>query len=155
MENNAQNPLASGNQTPHSRTFKIAVVVLTELLILTAVFSLGVSIGFRKAGFTYSWGQNYSANFGGRGFMPLSPNSGQLFNSHGLDGTILNISKNIVVIKDEDSTEKSLIISPQTAIRFNFQSLNMADLKTGEEIVVIGEPNPQGQIEAKLIRVLN
>jgi RNase P/RNase MRP subunit p29 len=158
MENNSQNSTLdkiASNQTSRSWAFKIAVIVLAELIILTAVFSFGVSIGFRKAGFTYSWSQNYPNNFGGaRGLMP-PPSSGQLFNSHGLDGAILSVNKNIVVIKDEDSTEKSLVISPKTTIRFNFQSLQPADLKIGQEIVVIGEPNPQGQIDAKLIRVLD
>ena len=143
------------NKNPHSKIFKFAVALLAELIILIGVFSLGMSVGFRKAGFTYSWSQNYPNNFGGRQVLVAPPPSGAFFNPHGLDGTILNFDKNTLVLKDEDSTEKTVLISPQTSIRLNFQNLKPTDLKAGEEIVVIGEPNPQGQIEAKLIRVLN
>lgn len=140
-------------KTSHSKFFKITAVILAELILLIGAFSVGTKVGFRKAVFTYSWSQNYPNNFGGSKMMPPPPN-GQFFNPHGMDGTILSADKNTLVIKDGDNNEKTVIISAQTAIRQNFQSLGPTDLKTGEEIVVIGEPNPQGQIEAKLIRVL-
>jgi hypothetical protein len=143
------------NQTPHTKTFKFTIALLAELILLVGAFSLGVNVGLKKAGFTYSWSQNYPNNFGGRQALISPPPGNEFFNPHGLDGIILNADKNTVVIKDEDSTEKTLLISPQTTIRLNFQNLAPADLKTGEEIVVIGEPNGQGQIDAKLIRVLN
>jgi hypothetical protein len=139
----------------HSKIFKIVVAVLAELIILIGVFSLGLSVGFHKAGFTFAWGQNYANNFVGRKILNAVPPSSQFFNAHGVDGTILSLSTGSLVIKDADSNEKTLIISDQTAIRQNFQSLKASDLKVGQEIIAIGQPNPQGQIEAKLIRVLN
>jgi RNase P/RNase MRP subunit p29 len=150
-------PAASEDRfkTPHSKIFKFSIVLLAELILLIGAFSLGMNVGFRKAGFTYSWSQNYPNNFGGRPALTAPPPSSAFFNPHGLDGTILNSDKNTLVLKDEDSTEKTVLISSQTSIRMNFQNLKAADLKAGEEVVVIGEPNPQGQIEAKLIRVLN
>ncbi len=139
---------------PHSRIFKFVVVFLVELILLVGVFSLGIKIGFKKANFTSAWTQNYINNFGERRTLIQPPPSGAFFNPHDLDGTVLSIDKNTLVIKDEDNTEKIVLISPSTVIRLNFQNLQPADIKTGEETVVIGEPNPQGQIEAKLIRVL-
>jgi len=143
------------SKTPHSKVFKFVVALLAELILLIGTFSLGMNVGFHKAGFTYSWSQNYPNNFGGRQALVAPPPSSAFFNPHGLDGTILNSDKNTLVLKDEDNTEKTVLISSQTSIRLNFQNLKAADLKAGEEVVVIGEPNPQGQIEAKLIRVLN
>jgi RNase P/RNase MRP subunit p29 len=143
------------SKTPHSKIFKFVIALLAELIILVGIFSLGMNIGIKKAGFTYAWSQNYLNNFGGSRMMVAPPPSGQFFNPHGLDGTILSSDKNTLVIKGDDNTEKTILISPQTTIRFNFQNLQESDLKTGEEIIVIGDPNPQGQIEAKLIRVLN
>jgi hypothetical protein len=131
------------------------VALLAELIILIGIFSLGVNVGLKKAGFTYAWSQNYSKNFGGQ-FNPIpAPPDSQFFNAHGLDGTILTLDKNSIIIKDEDSNEKTVTVSAQTTIRQNFQNIKFTGLKTGEEIVVIGDPNPQGQINAKLIRVLN
>lgn len=143
------------NNAPHSKKFKFAIALLIELILLIGAFSLGINVGLKKAGFTYSWNQNYPNNFGGPRILLAPPPSGQFFNPHGLDGIILTLDNNTLVLKDENDTEKTILLSPQTTIRFNFQSLKPADLKTGEEIVVIGNPNPQGQIEAKLIRVLN
>jgi hypothetical protein len=143
------------NKTPHSKIFKLATVLLAELLLLIGAFWLGVNVGFKKAGFTYSWSQNYPNNFGGPKMMMPPPPGNAFFNPHGLDGIILSADKNTLAIKDEDNTEKTVIVSSQTSIRLNFQNLQFADLKTGEEVIIIGEPNPQGQIEAKLIRVVN
>jgi len=156
-ENKTSKPDASpkSSQTPHSRIFKIVVTLLAELILLIGVFSLGMNVGFKKAGFTYDWSQNYSNNFGGRLTPIQAPPNSQLFNAHGLDGTILTIDKGSIILKDEDGNEKTVDVSAQTTIRQNFKNITAADLKTGEEIVVIGEPNPRGQIEAKLIRALN
>jgi hypothetical protein len=162
MENNFSDvapknevPTPVFKKTAHSKTFKFSIALLAELILLIGAFSLGINVGFRKAGFTYSWSQNYPNNFGGRPALIAPPPSNAFFNPHGLDGTILNSDKNTLILKDEDGTEKTVLISSQTSIRMNFQNLKPADLKTGEEVVVIGDPNPQGQIEAKLIRVLN
>jgi hypothetical protein len=139
---------------PHSRIFKFVIIFLVELILLVGIFSLGVNIGFKKANFTSAWTQNYINNFGEKRTLIQPPPSGAFFNPHGLDGTILSIDKNTLVIKDEDSTEKTVLISPSTVIRLNFQNLQPSDIKNGEEIIIIGEANPQGQIDAKLIRVL-
>jgi hypothetical protein len=136
---------------PHSKIFKTIVAVLLELILLTGAFWLGINVGQRKAGFATSWSLNYPSNFAGRRVIVASPPG---FNPHSLDGTILSTDKSGVVIKDEDSNEQTILISLQTVIRLNSQTLQTADLKTGEEIVVIGEPTPQGQIDAKLIRVI-
>lgn len=147
-------PGISFQNTPHSKAFKIIVVILTELILLIGAFSLGINVGFKKAFFTYSWNQNYPNNFGGRAIL-APPSNAQFFNAHSLDGIILSLDQSNLVIKDEDSNEKTIIITPQTVIRQNFQTLLAKDLKTGEEIVIIGEANAQGQIDAKLIRVLS
>lgn len=148
-------PMPVLNKTPHSKIFKFTIAFLAELIFLIGAFSLGMNVGFHKAGFTYSWNQNYPNNFGGPKILAMPPPNSAFFNPHGLDGTILSVDKNTLVIKDGDNNEKTVIIPPQTSIRQNFQNLQPADLKTGEEIVIIGEPNPQGQINAKFIRVLN
>lgn len=160
METSNSHHNSGHSETPkhkHSKIFIWIVAALAGLIVLVAVFSLGVTVGFHKASFTYSWASNYSNNFGqpgGRGFMQAPP-TGQFFNDHGLDGTILSIDQNSVVIKDEDSNEKTVLISPTTTIRQGSGNITAAGLKTGQEIVVIGEANNLGQVEAKFVRVFN
>lgn len=157
QEKNQNQPAHNNFYSPHSKTLKYTISGLAGLVVLIGVFSLGVNVGFRKAGYTYSWARNYPNNFGmpGKRFL-LAPSGGAPFlNAHGLDGSILSIDKSTVTIKDEDGNEKIITILPTTTIRKNFQNIQAQDLKTGEEIVVIGSPNSQGQIEAKFIRALN
>lgn len=142
------------SKIPHSKIFKFTIALLTVLILLVGAFSLGIKVGLKKAGFAYSWSQNYSNNFGGPKMMP-PPSGSQFFNPHGLDGTILSADKNTLSIKGDDNTEKTVLIFSQTTIRVNFQSLKASDLKAGQEIMVIGDSNLEGQIEAKFIRVLN
>ncbi len=140
----------------HSKIFIFTVAGLLELILLIGVFALGMRVGFHKANFTCSWERNYPENFNlpGRRLL-LPPPPGSLFNAHGVFGIILSKDQTKLVIKDQDNTEKTVVVSDGTTIRRNFDSLTANDLKAGQQIVVIGEANSQGQIEAKLIRVLN
>lgn len=138
----------------HHSAVKWLAIILAELILLIAVFSFGMHIGLRRAQFTYSWIGNYPRNIIGMPGRP--PQSGmRFFSANGLTGTILTINNSTLTIKDSDNTEKTVILSATTIIRQNFQDLKPADLKANQQIVVLGEPNPQGQIEAKFIRVLN
>jgi hypothetical protein len=153
----ANSPKGHPEKPQHSKFFIWIVLGLTQLIIIVAVFALGVSVGIHKARFTYSWASNYPSNFGQNGgaFIKTPPQAGQFFNDHGLDGIILTTSAGSVAIKDEDSNEKTILINQSTTIRQDSGNITAADLKTGEEIVVIGEANDQGQVQAKFIRVLN
>ena len=143
----------------HSKTFKIFVTVLAELMLLLSAFSLGIKVGVRKADFTYSWISNYPKNFTGPGatrFMPPPPQSGEFFNAHGVFGTILsNNGDKGIIIKDMDGNEKTILLGPSATIRLNYQTIQQKNLKPNQEIVVIGEPNTQGQILARFIRILD
>jgi len=59
-----------------------------------------------------------------------------------------------LVIKDIDNTEKIVIIDDNTTIRMFNQNVGKQDLKVGQKVVIIGEPNSSGEIEAKLIRIM-
>ena len=142
----------------HSRKFKWLIFALVELIIFIGVFALGLNIGFRKAGFTYSWASHYKSNFGApqtAQLIPPPPSNGY-FNPHGVFGQILSANGTTsVIIKDSDSNEKTILLSPGAVIRQDYQTILPQNLKAGEQIVVIGEPNDQGQIQAKFIRIID
>ena len=50
--------------------------------------------------------------------------------------------------------EKIILVSDATIIKRFQDTIKLADLKVDDYIVVIGEPNNAGQIEAKLIRLM-
>jgi hypothetical protein len=51
--------------------------------------------------------------------------------------------------------EKIINISKTTNIKISDKDSSIDKLKVGDRIMVIGDPNEQGQIDAKLIRVFN
>jgi hypothetical protein len=144
---------------PHSKIFKIIIVLLFQLILLLGAFSLGLNVGQHKAKYTYAWVKNYPNNFplpSGKNFViPPPPESGQYFNAHGVDGTILSLKETSAVIKDDNGTEKTILIQPQTFIKHNFETFTIKNLKIGQQILVLGEANESGQIQAKFIRVLD
>jgi len=75
-------------------------------------------------------------------------------NPHGTFGKIIKIDLPTIAVQASDGTEKSIVIDDNTTIRRFQETLTSKDLKVDDPIVVIGEPNDQGQIEAKLIRLM-
>jgi len=144
-----------------SRWFTGVIWVILAVIILSLVFSAGLAIGYRKANFSYQWGDNYHKMFGGprEGFMRQMPPPFGLemredfINPHGTAGSIIKIDGNNLIVRGNDNVEKTILVSDKTTIRRGQQDIKVADLKTGDLTVTIGEPNNQGQIEAGLIRV--
>lgn len=149
-----------------SKTFVTIIVVLFGLALLAGVFTLGAAIGYRKARFSYAWGENYNRNFGGprEGFMGNFARdfSGRdLIDAHGTFGQIMKIDPSTgsgqaatLVIKGPDNVEKSVLIKDDTTIQRLRETIKSGDLKINDNVVVIGNPNNSGQIEAKFIRVM-
>lgn len=127
-------------------------VLITALTILQA----GIFIGFHKARFSYRFGENYTRNFTGPrgGFAPMGMMGlGGFTDSHGVAGKILKVSLPTISIEGADKIEKVVVITEKTEIRELRRDLAPSELKADMSVVVIGSPNEQGQIEAKLIRV--
>jgi hypothetical protein len=144
-----------------SKTFRVVLYSLLALVLLAGVFNIGVAVGYRKANFSYSWGENYHTNFGGprSGFMEKLPPPLQMkddfINANGTTGPIIKIDGNSLIIKGKDSVEKTIVATEKTTIVSGRQNLKVSDLKVGDLTVTIGQPNSNGQIEATLIRVFN
>jgi len=147
-----------------SNYFRKTVIFLLIFIILAVTFGLGAMVGYRKANFSYQWGENYHKNFGGprEGFMgrlmpgPIPGMMGDDFiNPHGLAGSIIKIDGANIIVKGNDNVERTILLSGQTTIRNGRQDIKIGDLKVGDLIVTIGDPNSSGQIEAKLIRIFN
>ena len=146
------------NKFFQSKTFKTTLIVIGALIVLLLVFKAGEFVGYRKARFSYKWGENYNRNFAGPrgGFFG---NFGRGFgdhdyiNAHGTFGSIIKIDSSTFVVKGNDNVEKTILISDKTTITSRRETIKTSDLKVDDRIAIIGSPNEQGQIEAKLIRV--
>lgn len=136
-------------------TLKPILIILCVILLSFSMFQLGINIGSNRGRFACNWAKNYQNNFGGpqRGFgiMPEKP----FIDGHGIFGEIIKIDNSDIIINDRNNIEKVIKITNDTSIN-NFESkAKITDLKVGDRIMVIGDPNNQGQIDAKLIRIFN
>lgn len=141
-----------------SRWFKGGACAIIVLILLLLVFQLGVFVGYKKAGFSYKWGENYYKNFAGEreGFMRDMPRDRDFMAGHGIAGSILNIdlTANMVSIKGNNGVEQIVLLTAQTEIKRIKDNVKIDELKSGDNIVVIGAPNSNGQIVASLIRIM-
>jgi len=151
-----------------SKKFKIAVLAIGVILVALVSFAGGVFVGFRKARFSYRFGENYERNFvggpfqGPAGMMGRGPRGmmgdfeGRGFrNGHGIAGNIISISDSNIVIKDRNGQENTISVSDQTLIKRGQDTVKLTDLKQDEQIVVIGKPGDNGTVSADLIRVFD
>ncbi|MDO8676336.1 MAG: hypothetical protein Q7K16_01655 [Candidatus Azambacteria bacterium] len=135
--------------------FNRLLMAIAAVVVLAFVFAAGVFVGHEKERFSRSWEKNYYGNImgpGRRGLMGFwgRPN----FNAHSGLGQIIKIDENTITVKDQGNAEKTILINERTAIIKDFQSIKISGLKIDDRIIVIGRPNEQGQIEARLIRVV-
>lgn len=138
-----------------SKKFKKILLAIGALIVLLIVFGVGMAFGFRKANFSYRWAENYHRNFGGPREGLFKDFSGRDFiNAHGISGSIIKIDGNTLIIKGQDNVEKTIVVSNQTVIRKQQETIKVSDLKVDDSVVIIGSPNNSGQTEAKLIRIL-
>ena len=138
--------------------FKWVIIGLASFVVLVLVFGAGVKVGTLKARYSYRWADNYHKNFAGPrgGFLgdwQRFP-AGDFIGGHGAFGEIIEIKYNGFVIKGRENVEKVVITSEDTAITKGRETIKDG-LKVGDRVVIIGTPNDEGQIEAKLIRVFD
>jgi hypothetical protein len=148
------------NKKSHRDLLKWIIIGIVIFVYSIGVFGAGLLVGGMKANFSYRWAENYHRNFGGPegGFMVnirTSPPNGEFIQGHGVFGEIIQIGDVDFVIKGQDNVEKVIVFAKDTTITSGRRTIAKTDLKVGEQVVVIGSPNEQGQIEARLIRVFD
>ena len=140
---------------------KWVIIGIGIFVIVIFIFGFGMFVGGIKARFSYRWAESYHENFAGPkgGFFGnwqrMPPLPGDFMESHGTFGEIIKINNSDFVIKGQAEMEKIVLIKDDTVIEKGRTKITKNDLKIGDQVVVIGSPNEQGQIEAKLIRLFD
>ena len=73
---------------------------------------------------------------------------------HGAVGEIVSIALPQVVVAGPDNLEKTVLVGTSTRVREFQDEINVGQLKVGDFVVVLGNPNEEGQVDAKLIRLM-
>jgi hypothetical protein len=139
-----------------SKAFGWAIKGLVGVIAVLIIFQLGMFVGFRKASYSFGWGDNYSRVFGGPRSGLMRDFAGQDFlNGHGLAGSIITIDEPELLIRGSDGFEKAVTVTERTSIVRGRQPIGIDDLFPDDVVTVIGRPMDDGVIFADIIRVLD
>lgn len=142
-----------------SPSFRGVIIGVTVTLMALIIFQAGVSVGVHKASFANRLGDNFERHFGpsDRGtFMPpdFPGTRHELPGGHGAVGEIVTMTLPEIVVSGLDGVEKTVVVSDQTIIRQFRDEVTLEALTVGTHVVVLGNPNDEGQVDAALIRIL-
>jgi hypothetical protein len=150
------------------KEFKSVFKGVAVLIIAVIIFFAGMIVGRIQYRFTYnriSRGLMVTANDGFEGgpssMTPtfyntpgiLGQGRGMIPNSNGIKGVISSIGNNQIVVQGANGVSENIAISAETVIKNQNQDIKISDLKAGQNIVVIGDPDSQGGITAKFIGI--
>ena len=140
-----------------SKTVRGIIIGLGIAILVLGIFKFGTVTGYHKARFSQKFGDNFDRNFvdpRGEGFFKDFSDRQGLPGGHGAVGKIVSIALPFVVVADPDNLEKTVVVGNDTEIREFRDSITADKLEVGDFIIVLGAPNDEGQVEAKLIRTV-
>lgn len=138
-----------------NKSLRYGLYIVGGLLVVGIIFQVGLFMGYHKASFGRDFGNHYERNFGmNRDDSFGGMMSGKFPTAHGAYGEVLTVALPNFVIEDREGVEKNIVISDKTLIKNGLENASSSSIKVDDEVIVLGEPNEQGQIEAKLIRIM-
>ncbi|MBI5220965.1 MAG: hypothetical protein HY978_04005 [Candidatus Liptonbacteria bacterium] len=142
-------------ETFQSKKFRSFLRVVGAVAVLLVVFEVGQWAGARKAAFSYRWGERYYRGLAGpRGNLLPGLDRGDFLSGHGTSGLVIKVSSSTLLVQDLEGVEKVIRLTSKTVVRRLRENLSVGDLKTDDRVAVIGSPTDDGEIEARLIRLL-
>jgi hypothetical protein len=135
-----------------SPVFFRTLTTILGLVVAGIVFQVGFIVGFHEASFEVRWQANYGRNFAGPLGNPADLDD-RLPNPHGAFGTVTSVEFPTFTIVGPRETEKVIRMGSSTILRSGFDTVSTDAVRVGEEAVVIGTPNNQGEIDATFIRL--
>ncbi|MFH0804112.1 MAG: hypothetical protein V1896_00735 [Candidatus Zambryskibacteria bacterium] len=137
-----------------SKTVRGIIIGIGITIVVLLILFAGMNIGEHRARFANQLGDNFERNFmgpmnRGGGFW-----SGVMPGGHGVIGEIVSINLPQIVVSGQDNIEKIIAVGENTAIHQFQKDIQSSELKVGDFVVVLGNPNDQGIIDARLIRVM-
>jgi hypothetical protein len=143
------------NNLLESKVVRTVLWILGGVIVLFVAFGLGIAVGANRARFAAGFDDNYYHNFYGAqgGGGPMGSSMPPPLATHGIVGTVIDLESPLISVKDQANNEQSVQISSGTVIREGGDTIMIGDIMIGDQIAVIGDPNDQGQVVARFIRV--
>ena len=141
----------------HSRSSRYALMILGGIVLALLIFQGGVLVGYHQAEFTYHFENNYHSMFGDADDHPgipvgLPPQD--FTQGFGAAGKILSIHLPTITIEDKSGIEKIVEVNDATIVKQKHDTGSVQDMAVGDIVVSFGTPQPDGSIDATLIRII-
>jgi len=133
------------------------IFIIGACVAVVIIFFAGETVGFEKAEFSYHFGENYNRMFGGRDDVVMQPpfvGDNFFLSTSGGAGKIVKIALPKIAIEDASGVEKIIVVDSDTIVKQMRYTVDADTLKIGDTIVVLGSPDQNGEIDAKLIRLM-
>lgn len=134
--------------------------LMTVILVIACtiiVFHVGEEFGYKKYEIMNRMSGGYYKTFGPGDNRRMGP-LGYLFddqtNTHGVSGKVINVTADKILVEDDEGIEKNVLVDNKTIIKKQRLSIKESEIKIDDFIIVIGSPTSDGQIDAKIIRIL-
>jgi hypothetical protein len=134
--------------------FPLSIVALIWLVFLLLFFRLAFNLGVRKGAYACKWSENYHRNFGGPSGENMMMDKDPSMPSHGVFGQVIGTATDTLIIKQNDGVETSVAVTDDTIIELLHQRVPLHEVHLYETVVVIGQPDENGRIEATFVRIL-
>lgn len=149
-----------------AKWIQVTLFCLGVLIVLFSVFLVGVTVGERKSRHFEDWSRNYPGMFIEAATsvpaidrpspgLRIDPRRVTVPLPHGIFGTVISVSDRSLIVQGKDHIEQTIIVTNKTSLRAGPNAINLFFIKPNAQVGVFGEPNAQGQIEAKLIRLFS
>ena len=135
------------------KKIRITLWVVGELVLLLVVFGLGMAVGDHRSLFASRFGENYYHNFLGMGDGFGGRMEMGHFNTHGVAGTVIDVTSSTISVKNFRGSEESVAILPETIVSENDNTVSSTVITVGNDVIVVGQPDNQGEIRARFIRL--
>lgn len=135
---------------------KTLLWTLCGILAILITFGLGLLVGYRRAIFAADFGEGYYRSVYGDPFgkpMIGAMGMGPVM-MHGVAGEVLDVSSDTITVEDPNGNEESVLIMANTPVREMGNDVSATIIQPDDRVVVIGEPDASGEVDARFIRVL-
>lgn len=138
-----------------SSRFQSVTIIIGFALVFLLLFQAGMYVGYRKAAFSYNMGDNYYRAFRGHGPTPFHmPIRGDFVGSDGTVGKVVSVHLPMIVLTSRDNTERAAIVDDKTIVLQGSETTTPGTIQPDDFIVILGSPNEDSQVQAKLIRIV-
>ncbi|MDE1919139.1 MAG: hypothetical protein KGH56_00370 [Patescibacteria group bacterium] len=135
-----------------SKKVRLAAGVVGALILALLIFHAGVVVGaHRGSSFRRDADGGFRHPFFPGGFM--LPH-GFIPNAHGAVGTVSAVSLPTFTIETRYGTSQTILVGTSTILRAAGDA-SATRISTGDNVIVLGEPDGQGRITATFIRIFS